>query len=40
VSTIANRTDLVQDSTALAELDTAIAERATAWGPLSERKLI
>ncbi len=36
---IANRTYLVTDPTALTELDAAIAERITTWGPLSEYKL-
>lgn len=40
VGVIADRTYLVQDSTALAELDAAIAERIADWGPLSEYKLI
>jgi hypothetical protein len=40
VGVIADRTYLVQDSTALTELDNAIAERITDWGPLSEYKLI
>ncbi|MET4432976.1 DUF222 domain-containing protein [Mycolicibacterium sp. 624] len=39
VAVIADRTYLVQDSTALTELDAAIAERITDWGPLSEYKL-
>ena len=39
VAMIARRTDLVQDPAALAALDSALAERAVAWGPLSERKL-
>jgi hypothetical protein len=36
---ISDRTYLVTDARALAELDQAIAERITAWGPLSEYKL-
>ena len=36
---IARRTDLVQDPDALAALDIALAERAVAWGPISDRKL-
>jgi hypothetical protein len=36
---IANRTYLVTDAEALAELDEVIAERITNWGPLSEYKL-
>jgi uncharacterized protein DUF222 len=36
---ISDRTYLVSDAHALAELDHAIAERITAWGPLSEYKL-
>ena len=39
VSTLAWRTLLVGDD-ALADLDEALAERATTWGPLSEHKLI
>jgi hypothetical protein len=37
---IANRTYLVTDAEALAELDAVIAERIVAWGPLSEYKLV
>jgi hypothetical protein len=36
---ISNRTYLVTDARALAELDKVIAERITTWGPLSEYKL-
>jgi hypothetical protein len=36
---ISDRTYLVSNAHALAELDHAIAERITAWGPLSEYKL-
>jgi len=36
---IAQRTRLVTDPDALSALDTAIAERITTWGPLSEYKL-
>ena len=39
VSTITWRTQLVDDDRALAMIDTAITERATSWGPLSEQKL-
>ncbi|MBS1692321.1 MAG: DUF222 domain-containing protein [Actinobacteria bacterium] len=38
-TSIAARTALVTDPGALAELDSVIAERATAWGPLSKYKL-
>jgi hypothetical protein len=34
-----DRTYLVTDAEALAELDSVIAERLTTWGPLSEHKL-
>jgi len=34
-----DRTYLVKDAEALAELDSVIAERLTTWGPLSEYKL-
>ncbi|MDT5078135.1 MAG: hypothetical protein QOJ80_2772, partial [Mycobacterium sp.] len=36
---IANRTYLVTDAEALAELDEVISERITRWGPLSEYRL-
>jgi Domain of unknown function (DUF222) len=36
---ISNRTYLVTDADAVAELDSVIAERITNWGPLSEYKL-
>jgi hypothetical protein len=36
---ISDRTYLVTDAEALAELDSVIAERLTTWGPLSEYKL-
>jgi hypothetical protein len=36
---IQQRTRLVSDAEALAAVDAAIAERVTAWGPLSEYKL-
>lgn len=39
ISTIAWRTHLVCDPVALARIDTAIADRAPAWGPLSQNKL-
>lgn len=39
VNTIAQRTELVVDEEVLRELDTALAERARAWGPLSQYKL-
>ena len=39
VTVILERTELVTDPTALAELDTALAERAAKWGPLSKYKL-
>ena len=39
IAMIARRTDLVQDPDALAALDIALAERAVAWGPISDRKL-
>jgi hypothetical protein len=37
---ISNRTYLVTDADALAELDQVIAERLITWGPLSEHKLV
>jgi Domain of unknown function (DUF222) len=40
VSTVADRTLLVVDEEVLAQLDTALAEQATSWGPLSKNKLI
>ena len=39
VSTIVSRTCLVLDEVALARIDSEIAERASAWGPLSQYKL-
>ncbi|MFM8597776.1 MAG: DUF222 domain-containing protein [Mycobacterium sp.] len=39
VSAIIWRTELVQDEQALAAIDTAVADHARAWGPLSDRKL-
>ena len=39
VSAITWRTQLVQDSEALALIDAAIAKASTKWGPLSENKL-
>ena len=39
VSAIAWQTDLVQDAEPLDLIDTALAERATAWGSLSDYKL-
>ncbi|MBX7433119.1 13E12 repeat family protein, partial [Mycobacterium sp. Y57] len=39
ITTIHFRTELVEDPHALAALDTALADRAAAWGPLSQYKL-
>ena len=39
VSSITWRTQLVEDSDAMALIDAALAEGATKWGPLSEHKL-
>ncbi|GJF20173.1 hypothetical protein NGTWS1803_10450 [Mycolicibacterium cyprinidarum] len=39
VNTIVWRTALVRDEDALAQLDSALAERAADWGPLSQYKL-
>ena len=39
VAMIARRSDRVHDPEALAALDAALAERAVAWGPISDRKL-
>ena len=39
VSAISWRTHLVVDSDAMAAIDTAIAEQADSWGPLSDNKL-